>query len=588
LPVSVSLPKDETAVRAESLTTMGFEKLPLGFLAVDQAGSILVSNQAARELLGQPAEDTGCLPETLQEFISLLSRDDCRAGERIGFSFPIGPDCWRETWVTRSDASSDSGPCFWITLRSVDQQREQHFESRARLRQLTLIGEITAALNSTLGLEDTFNIILVGATAGEGLGFNRAFLFLADETDEWLVGRTAIGPAGPAQAEKIWNVLAGVGTGVGSLMEAVCTYRMTLDGADAEVNRRVRETRIPRGGPDNLFTEVIHGAPARIIRLESSANLDVRAVFTSLDAHEFACAPLRSRDRVVGLLLADHRITGNPITQDSLRALELLAAQAGLAVERAGLADKLEQRVEELRQAREKIEGIQEMAARMERLSVVGEITAEVTHQIRNPMTIIGGFARNLLSSKKPEDPEYRGLNVICKQADRVCQMLEHIITIEGCEGDARKTFTLEPILRQSLEIMETRFSNQRIGWSLDSDLEKFTLTGRPDALRFALFKIFSGMLEHLEPGTEMRVRAIRAPAGSRVVICPHTADKKITGMKEAITKIFQGEWGTGPAQRNLALKYLAEHNGALGVETYEGGKPALVIDFEAAKEETQ
>lgn len=555
---------------------------------MDQDGSVLVSNQAARELLGWPAEDTGPLPETLQEFITFLNQADFREGERIGLSFPIGPDCWRETWVTRGETSPESGPCFWITLRSVDQQREQYFESRVRLRQLTLIGEITAALNSTLGLEDTFNIILVGVTAGEGLGFNRAFLFLADETHEWLVGRTAIGPAGPAQAGKIWDILAGVGTGVGSLMEAVCTYRMTLDGADAEVNRRVRETRIPRGGPDNPFTEVIRGAPARIIRLESSANLDVRAVFTSLDAHEFACAPLHSRDRVVGLLLADHRITGNPITHGSLRALELLAAQAGLAVERAGLADRLEQRVEELREAREKIEGIQEIAARMERLSVVGEITAEVTHQIRNPMTIIGGFARNLLLSKKPEDPEYRGLSVICKQADRVCQMLERIISFEGCEGGAQKTFTLEPILRQSLEIMETRFSSRRISWSLDSDLEGFTLTGRPDALRFALFKVFSGMLEHLEPGADVRVGAVHAASGWRVVICPRTADKKITGMKEAITKIFQGEWGTGPVQRNLALEYLTEHSGALGVETSKDGQPVLVIDFEVAKEEAQ
>ena len=574
------------AVRGSAcLTAAAWEKLPVGFLAVGCAGSVLAANHAARELLDWPADSTGPLPEALREAIDHLDRHGRADGERIGLSFPLAPDCWREAWLTKGNGGPAGGPYLSIVLRSVDQQRKHCLESRARLRQLALISEITAALNSTLGLEETFNVILVGVTAGEGLGFNRAFLFLADETDEWLTGRTAIGPAGPAQAERIWNALAG--SGIGGLAEAVCTYRMVLDGADAEVNRRVRAARIPRTGPDNPFADVIRGAPARIIRLEGCANSHVCAAFAALDARELACAPLRSRDRVVGLLLADHRITGNPIAQDSLRALELLAAQAGLAVERAALADKLAQRIEELRLAREKIEGIQEIVARLERFSVVGEIAAEVAHQIRNPMTIIGGFARNLLLSKKPQDPEYRGLNVICNQADRVCRILERIVSIEGWENRPQKTFALEPILRQSLEVMETRFSSRRVSWSFDSDLEGFTLAGRPDALRFALFKVFSGILQYLGPGAEVTVRAVRAGGGSRVVICPRTADNENTGATEAISRIFQGEWGGGPAQRNLALEYLAEHNGALGTEAADDGRPALVIDFAAVKEET-
>jgi signal transduction histidine kinase len=449
-----------------------------------------------------------------------------------------------------------------------------------------LIGEITAALNSTLGLEETFNVILVGVTAGEGLGFNRAFLFLAeDDKDEWLIGRTAIGPAGPAQAGKIWDALSEPGTG--GLLDAVCTYRMALDGDDAEVNRRVRTARIPRGGPDNPFAEVIQGAHARVIRLGGNTHADVQAVFTSLDAHELACAPLRSRDRVVGLLLADHRITGEPIAPDSLRGLGLLAAQAGFAVERAALADKLEQQMVEVQQAHQKIAGIQEIVARMERFSVVGEITAEVAHQIRNPLTIIGGFARNLLSSKKPEDQEYRGLSVICKQADRVCEILERVISIDGWEGRPHQTFELEPVLWQTLAVMEIRFASRQISWSFHPELAGFTLTGRPDALRFALFEVFSGMLEHLKSGTKIIVRASNAGGGARVVICPRASDKDSVDFKQTVAGIFQGRWGTGPTQRNLALEYLSEHQAALGMEKVDG-RPSLVIDFEVVKEDTE
>lgn len=526
------------------------------------------------------------MPQALLEFIANLDRNYPVIDHQIGVSFRRGRDCWREAWVRPDTADASGARQYRIFLRAIDQQRRQCFESYARLRQLMLIGEITAALNSTLGLEETFNVILVGVTAGEGLGFNRAFLFLAEaDHDAWLTGRTAIGPAGPAQAGKIWHALSAAGHG--GLLDAVCTYRMALDGDDAEVNRRVQETRIPKEGPANPFAEIIHGAPAQVIRPSNDARPDVQAVFASLDATELACAPLRSRDRVVGLLLADHRITGDLITRDSLRGLELLAAQAGFAVERAALADKLEQRWDELQQAHRKIAGIQGIVARMERFSVVGEITGEVAHQLRNPLTIIGGYARNLLSGKKPDDPEYRGLHVICTQTDRVCEILERLISVDGWEGRPHQTFELEPVLWQSLAVMEIRFSSQQVSWSFESELAGFSMTGRPDALRFALFQVFSGMLEYLKSGTQVAVRASRVDDRARVVICPQATDMDSDGFERTVAGIFQGRWGTGPAQRNLALEYLSEHHAALGMEKIDG-RPGLVIDFAVVKEGTK
>ena len=556
-------------------------RLPIGVLAVDASGSIIAANPAAHTLLGWPAGGLGPLPESLRALICNLERTSCPASFGLGVCFPCWADAWREAWITRSGVLQDE--VCWVVLRSVDDERQQSLESCARLGRLSLMGEITTALNSTIGLEETFNVILVGVTARQGLGFNRAFLFLSDEKEEYLTGCTAIGPASPGRAEVIWNALAS--QGAGGLTEAVCTYRLALDGDDAEVNRRVCATRIPQRGLDNPFAEVLRGAPARAVRLENSAHPEVRAVFASLDACELACAPLRSRDRVVGLLLADHRITGRPITPESLRALELLAGQAGLAVERARLADKLSRRLEQLRQAYDRINDIQELVARLERFSVIGEITAEVAHQLRNPMTIIGGFARSLLTTKAPEDPDYRALTVIGKQADRVCAIVDRIISVEGWEGPPRQTFALEPVLRQSLEILETRFSNRRVSWSLVSELGGFALSGRPDALRFALFKVLSGLLEHLAAGTAVTVSARCARGTARVVFCPKMAENESEGVKAAIAKIFQGEWGTGPAQRSLALEYLGEHHGALGIETVEDGRPALVVELTSTED---
>ena len=47
--------------------------------------------------------------------------------------------------------------------------------------QLYILYELNKAMRTTLRLEEIVYIILTGLTAHEGLSFNRAILFLADE-----------------------------------------------------------------------------------------------------------------------------------------------------------------------------------------------------------------------------------------------------------------------------------------------------------------------------------------------------------------------------------------------------------------------
>jgi hypothetical protein len=71
---------------------------------------------------------------------------------------------------------------------------------RRRIKELNTIEEISQALHSTMKTDDILRIILTGATCKEGLGFNRAFLFLLNEGDNCLEGKMAIGPSNAEEA----------------------------------------------------------------------------------------------------------------------------------------------------------------------------------------------------------------------------------------------------------------------------------------------------------------------------------------------------------------------------------------------------
>src|SRR5204862_4166468 len=53
-------------------------------------------------------------------------------------------------------------------------------------------------------LDKILQVVLTGVTAGYGLGFNRAALFLLDETREHLIGRMGIGHLEDQAAREDW------------------------------------------------------------------------------------------------------------------------------------------------------------------------------------------------------------------------------------------------------------------------------------------------------------------------------------------------------------------------------------------------
>ncbi len=79
---------------------------------------------------------------------------------------------------------------------------------KQKITELFIIDEVEKVLGSTLNLNEILEIILIAVTAGQGLGFNRAFLMLMDEKGTYLEGKMAIGPSNREEAYRIWSNLS--------------------------------------------------------------------------------------------------------------------------------------------------------------------------------------------------------------------------------------------------------------------------------------------------------------------------------------------------------------------------------------------
>ena len=205
-------------------------------------------------------------------------------------------------------------------------------ELRKVRRQLLLIYEVGNLMRTTLKIDEIIFLVLSAVTSHEGLGFNRAILFLTDENRTELRGIFGIGPKDPKESIGVWKDIDEQKL---HLVGFIDVYRKKRGSIDVELNRLVREFKVPlKEDSGVLVRTVLEGMPF------AALSEDVRMKFQdpilkSLQVEEFVSVPLKGKDNVIGCLMADNVSTRKSITKEDIRNLNMLADHAGLAIENA-------------------------------------------------------------------------------------------------------------------------------------------------------------------------------------------------------------------------------------------------------------
>lgn len=218
-------------------------------------------------------------------------------------------------------------------------QVEQELE-RTRM-ELNILYEISNAMRTTLKLDEVLYIILTGVTAHIGLGFNRAILFLVNEKDAIIEGKMAIGPENGEEASRIWKQIEGEKMDMDDLISVYKPSDTDDRVVGGAFNKQVRLIKVPlteqKGGL--LAISVLDGM-SLLITKETIKNYLHDPVVQLLKTDELIIVPLKAKDKVNGLIMADNFITKKPISKDEIRMLTMLANQAGLAIENSQLYEK--------------------------------------------------------------------------------------------------------------------------------------------------------------------------------------------------------------------------------------------------------
>lgn len=213
----------------------------------------------------------------------------------------------------------------------MDETRLQEELKKTR-QELLLLYEIGNLIRTSLYLDEVVYLILSAVTSHEGLGYNRAILFMVDDSGTVLEGRMGIGPTHPEASPIVWKMIEENRITLEGLLDV---YHKADKNIDPELNDIVRQVRMPIERTFGILPKVIiNDAPALVTAEDANHELvDMR--LRNLGITQFAAVPLRGKDHVIGVLLIDNVTTKKEMKDADVRRIMMLANHAGLALENA-------------------------------------------------------------------------------------------------------------------------------------------------------------------------------------------------------------------------------------------------------------
>ena len=254
-------------------------------------------------------------------------------------------------------------------------------------RHLDTILSVVRKINTSLVLSDVLTLVLdeaIRITSAE-----RGFLMLANARHqlEFALGRTASGVA--------------------------------INAADFRVSSTVLHDVYSTG--ESLCIESAL-QDARFERKESVMDLELQTIL---------CSPLRTTEETIGVIYVDSKFIQPVDRAEVLSLFEILAGQAAIAIKNARLYENLQRAYQDLGAANDQI-------VKFERLASKGEMIAEISHELKNMITILV-MSHQLLERHLPEgsDPKiHEYLAQAVKSTDRIRGFTEALQSREQARGN--------------------------------------------------------------------------------------------------------------------------------------------------------
>ncbi len=230
-----------------------------------------------------------------------------------------------------------------------------------------------------------------------------------------------------------------------------------------------------------------------------------------------------------------------------------------------------EQQTKEANLAIEELVETQQRLLQSERFAAIGEAASHLSHEIKNPLMLMAGFARQVQRRVPRDSPEEEKLNIIIQEAQRLENMLYQVRDFTRPRTLNKKYCPVNQLVSDTLKMFEDEMENSKISirLNLSQDLPQVSIDR--DQIKQVLINLIKNSMEAMCSGGMLTVGSDRKNHTIRIWLEDTGQGIPPEKMKKIFSPFFTTkDKGTG---LGLAVSYriIQDHDGEIFVHSKPG-----------------
>lgn len=264
-------------------------------------------------------------------------------------------------------------------------------------------------------------------------------------------------------------------------------------------------------------------------------------------------------------------------------------------------ARELEKSLHLLKKQSEELEELEEQVRLADRLAVVGELSASLAHEVRNPLSAIRGAVEILKDEIPPDKPTTEFLQILLQEIERLNQVVENYLGLARRQTYRKTLFDLREVIRNVHLLLQSRARKESISLKFHLPEEPLMVEADPDQVRQILINLVLNAIQAMDHPGEVLIEARQTsssqksddgrshvPAkGNSIRLCVQDQGRGM--LPEEIEKIFDPFYTTKTKGTGLGLaivrRMVEQNRWKIEVESEPGKGTRFILNLSPSPE---